>query len=689
MHSHDDEAESCGAGPCGHDHAPVTRTGIWLAIAAVLSLLVAYSYSVFGADRSGYAGSIPTALYWVAFVSGGLFATLDALRSLARGRLTIDVLMVAAGLGAAWIGHLPEGALLLTLFSIGHAAEHHAVARADKSIRALTAMRPTTATRLDPVTRQTTEVAIDSVRVGDTVVVKPDRRIPVDGVVIAGQSSVDQSAITGESIPVDKNPLADFDAVRDDAALVAKDQQVFAGTVNGYGSLEIQVTRKNSDSTLARVARLIAEAKTQRSPTQRLTEAFEKRYVPAVLVLVAIILFAFVVIDEPFSRSLYRAMAVLVAASPCALAIATPSAVLSAIARAGRKGVLVKGGGPLEQLGRVAAVAFDKTGTLTTGRPEVAEIITMPGVSRRELLAVACAVQRLSDHPLARAIVRAAETELSADAFTADSLAVSDIRRVAGQGVTARLADRLIAIGNAKLFESAANSTGSLSQRLIAAAEPLQANGSTITFVQSDDRPLGVIALIDTLRPSARQAVASLRQLGLQPLVMLSGDHARAAQAIGERLELDEVRGDLSPEDKVDWVANLNQARVTAMVGDGANDAPAMAAASVSVAMGAAGSDVALETADVALMGDDLVKLPFALELGRASSRVIRQNLWISLGMIAFLVPAALAGLELGAAVILHEGSTVLVVANALRLLAFRSTAGNEKTPPHGIATGR
>jgi Cd2+/Zn2+-exporting ATPase len=367
-------------------------------------------------------------------------------------------------------------------------------------------------------------------------------------------------------------------------------------------------------------------------------------------------------------------MAVLVAASPCALAIATPSAVLSAIARAGRDGVLIKGGGPLEQLGRVTAVAFDKTGTLTTGRPEVVDVVSMPRVSREEVISVASAVQRLSDHPLARAIVRADDESGHQDLRNHKALNHgTEVERIAGQGVVAHIDGERVAVGNAKLFQGSVPGGGVMPSEIASAESELRANGRTIAIVRRGEQYLGVIGIVDTPRPVAKQVIDDLRQIGMRQLVMLSGDHQEAAQSIARELGLDDARGDLLPEEKVAEVSKLSQTHVTAMVGDGANDAPAMAAASVSIAMGAAGSDVALETADIALMGDDLAKLPFAIALAQASNRITRQNLWISLGTIAFLLPATILGFRLGAAVVLHEGSTLVVVANALRLLRFRS----------------
>jgi len=665
-HSHDHDHD--------HDHAELSGWGLWFAVIALASLLFAWSISwlpAFIGESTGNA-IIVQSLYGSAFLFGGFFAAIDMAKSLMRGRLTIDTLMIAAGIGAAFIGHLPEGALLLVLFSIGHAAEHYAMGRAERSINALGSMRPDTASRIDPATKEVTVVPIAEIHVGDTVLVRPDNRLPVDGIVVDGNSSVDQSPITGESIPVDKSPLSYGGDVWPPPMTVAMDHVVFAGTINGGGSMTIRATRRNDDSTLAKVVRMIAEAKTQRSPTQRLADSFERVFVPIVLALVAILLFAFVVVDEPFSRSLYRAMAVLVAASPCALAIATPAAVLSAVARAGRDGVLIKGGGPLEQLGQVTAVAFDKTGTLTTGRPEVVDVVLMPNITRAELLATAAAVQRLSDHPLARAIVRASDSESHAAAAIDE--AVTEVNRVNGRGVSARLGGELVSIGNLKLFSESEANHGPVSQELRHAENELVHQGRTIAIVARENRFLGVIGMVDTLRPAAKTVVENLHAIGIRRVVMLSGDHQNAAMAIANLLTLDDARGDLMPADKVAIVSELSKTNVIAMVGDGANDAPAMAAASVSIAMGAAGSDVALETADIALMGDDLTKLPLAISLGQAGNRVIRQNLVISLGMIVFLVPAAIFGLRLGPAVVLHEGSTIVVVLNALRLLRFRYT---------------
>ena len=420
--------------------------------------------------------------------------------------------------------------------------------------------------------------------------------------------------------------------------------------------------------------KMVMEAEAQRSPTQRLTDRFEKYYVPAVMLFVLLLLFAFLVIDEPFSASFYRAMAVLVGASPCALAIATPSAVLSAVARGGRAGVLFKGGGPIELLGNVQQIAFDKTGTLTIGKPQLVDIFTAEGVSEVQLLATAAAVERLSPHPLAKAIWRTAKERLGDHRIEV----AGDLHSVTGQGIVAKLDGQVVAIGTESLFAADAKQSPSVPKEIRQAADDLRSRGRTIMIVKHGDRFLGVLGLLDDARPAAKTTIHQLRTMNVQQMVMLSGDHQTVADAIASQVDLDSARGDLMPADKVDAIRDMTTRGVTAMVGDGVNDAPAMAAASVAIAMGAAGSDVAMETADVALMGDDLSKLPFAVALSRQATTIIRQNLWISLGMVLILIPAGLLGLNLAAAVVFHEGSTVFVVLNALRLLAFRVNTSSD-----------
>ncbi|MEV8181408.1 MULTISPECIES: heavy metal translocating P-type ATPase [Micrococcaceae] len=608
--------------------------------------------------------AVSTALYIAAYFFGGYYTLKEAIQTVMAKRFEIDFLMLVAAAGAAVLGELAEGALLLALFSIGHALEGYAMGRARRAIQALAELAPESAIVKRDGTEQ--EIPVGELRIGDTVIIKPNTRIPSDGYVTVGESSVDQSAVTGESIPVDKAPIGP-QASRNEVDIPAE-SRIYAGTVNGPGVLEIAVTRLSKDSTLARVVRMVSEAQAQTSPTQRFTDRFQRVFVPAVLILVVVLLFAGLVIDEPFSATLYRALAVLVAASPCALAISTPSAVLSGLARAARGGLLIKGGGPLENLGTLRAIAFDKTGTLTEGKPEMTDVEPADGVKESELLNVALAVESQSDHPLASAIVRAARARLDGTPL----LTAGAVTSITGRGVSAVIDGEEIHIGKQRLFTEIDGSP--LTKDIADSTARLEAAGRTTMVVRRGSRYLGVLGLMDTPRDSAATVVTQLRQAGIRHMIMLSGDNQTVADAVAGKLGLDEARGDLLPEDKVTAVIDLRaREHKVAMVGDGVNDAPAMANATVGIAMGAAGSDVAMETADVALMGDDLQRLPFAVNLSRQSSRIIRQNLWASLGVVAILIPATITGtIGIGLAVLVHEGSTLLVVANALRLLAYR-----------------
>ncbi len=612
---------------------------------------------------------VPWSLYVAAYFFGGFFTLREAIESIRAGRFEIDSLMLVAAIGAASLGAWAEGALLLFLFSIGHALEHYAMGRARRAIEALAELAPDTA--MVRRNGDVKELPVDQLQRGDVVIVKPNERISADGFVIKGESSVNQAPITGESVPVDKQPVADPQQAAKNPDGIEARHRVFAGTINESGALEVQVTKLSTDSTLARVVTMVNEAETQQSPTQRFTDRFEKYFVPAVLGFVVLLLFAWIVIDEPFSASFYRAMAVLVAASPCALAISTPSAVLSGVARAARGGVLVKGGGPLENLGTLGAIAFDKTGTLTEGKPRLADVVPLEGASEDELLRVAVAVESLSDHPLAAAVVRDGKERLaSRDAQLSTMPEASDLQSITGRGVKAQFDGKSVYIGKDDLFAEVDGPP--LPEAMREQVESLESAGRTTMIVRYGERYLGVLGLMDTPRDAAKAMIGRLRELGVRRMIMISGDNQQVVDAVGKEVGIDEAWGDLMPDDKVDAIKKLRQQEDVAMVGDGVNDAPAMANATVGIAMGAAGSDVALETADVALMADDLNHLPFAVGLSRQTSRIIRQNLWFSLGMVALLVPATIFGLQMGAAVLLHEGSTLLVVFNALRLLAYR-----------------
>ncbi|MCY4126073.1 MAG: heavy metal translocating P-type ATPase, partial [Pseudomonas sp.] len=413
----------------------------------------------------------------------------------------------------------------------------------------------------------------------------------------------------------------------------------------------------------------VSEAEVRKSPTQRFTDRFQRVFVPLVLLLVVGLMFAGIFLDEPFRDSFYRAMAVLVAASPCALAIATPSAILSGIARAARGGVLIKGGAPLEELGSLNAMAFDKTGTLTEGRPRITDVIPVGGTQIEDLLNVAIAVESMSDHPLAAAIVRDGEEMIG----TRRRFQAKNMSNMIGRGVRAELDGQFVWIGKVEMFGT--DGVPALSKAALEAAERLRQSGRTTMVVRRADKDLGAIGLLDTPREGAKEALQKLREMGIGRMVMISGDHNRVAEAVARQVGLDEAWGDLMPEDKVKAIKNLRLSSSVAMVGDGVNDAPAMANSSVGIAMGAAGSDVALETADIALMADDIRQLPFAVGLSRHTRSIIRQNLFVSLGIVAILVPSTIMGLSIGAAVAIHEGSTLLVVFNALRLLAYRKVA--------------
>jgi Cd2+/Zn2+-exporting ATPase len=634
------------------------RAELWFALAAGGTLALGWALD------GHVAVLLSRAIYSAAYVLGGFFTLREAWENVRSRRFEIDTLMLVAAIGAAALGAWAEGGLLLFLFSLGHALEHFAMGRARHAIEALAQLAPERATVRRGETMTT--VPLEALRLGDRVVVRPYERLPADGIVAAGESAVNEAPITGESAPLDKGPLADAEDAVGGFAKVSAAHRVFAGTINGAGALEVIVARLAGETTLARVVKMVAEAQAQRSPTQRFTDRFEAVFVPSVLVVVGALMLAWLVIDEPFSASFYRAMAVLVAASPCALAISVPSAVLSGIARAARGGVLIKGGAALENLGTVSAIAFDKTGTLTEGKPRLTDVVPADGVPEEELLAVAMAVETRSDHPLAAAVVRDGAGRLGGR----PTPAAEEVTAVTGNGVMGMVGGLTVQIAKPRFFD--ALETERPPEALQAEAQRLEEAGRTVMMVRHGARFLGVLGLMDTPRESARAVVDRLRALGIRRVIMLSGDNQSVADNVAQALGLDEARGGLMPEDKVEALRSLKRSdgRV-AMVGDGVNDAPAMANATIGIAMGAAGSDVALEAADVALMADDLNHLPFAVGLSRRSSATVRQNLWMSLGAVALLVPATLFGLRIGAAVVFHEGSTVLVVLNALRLLAY------------------
>ncbi|GLR17066.1 heavy metal translocating P-type ATPase [Portibacter lacus] len=607
--------------------------------------------------------NITIGFYLFSYFFGGFYTTKEAYEAITEGKFEIDFLMLFAAIGAAILGEWAEGALLLFLFSLGHSLEHYAMNRARKSITALSDLAPPTAIRLEG--EKQVEIPIEELELGDIILVKPNNKIAADGVVIKGESQVNQASITGESVPVQKLATNHISTTFDK---LKSENRVFSGTINGAQPLEIKVLKKASDSTLSRIVTMVNEAESQKSPTQHFTDKFEKYFVPFVLILVGILMLAFLVIDETFKQSFYRAMAVLVSASPCALAISTPSAVLSGVARAARSGILIKGGGPLEKLGDITVIAFDKTGTLTEGKPKLTQVIALNDKDRTLLLETAAAVEALSDHPLAEAITIGSIKLLNTDQFPK----AENLKAITARGVKAMINKEEVFIGNRLLMKEVSNQE--VPSKIDQIMSELEENGETSMIVRRGDKYLGIVAVMDIARPDAIKTLSALKGMGIKKMVMLTGDHQSVANAVASKIGITDPRGNLLPEDKVEEIKKLIASKeIVAMIGDGVNDAPALATANIGIAMGAAGSPIALETADIALMADRIDKLPFAIKLSRRTKSIIKQNLWISLGMVAILIPLTITGIaSIGPAVVGHEGSTLVVVLNALRLLAVK-----------------
>lgn len=650
-----------------HNHKDHAHNGIFGANTELIFSLICGILlgSGFGLSFIGSSAQhLSLILYIIAYFFGGYYTAKEALGTMLKGGFEIDFLMLVAAIGAAILGSWEDGALLLFLFSLGHALEHYAMGKARKSITSLTDLAPPTALRIRQGVMD--EVSVATLAVGDTILIRPHSKISADGVVVKGEGNINQAPITGESIPVEKSPVPDHNKDYSKEKTIDPKHRVFAGTINGSSALEVKVIREAKNSTISRLIRMVNEAEKQKSPTQLFADRFEKIFVPTILVLVTLLCFAFLVVDEPFAKSFYRAMSVLVAASPCALAISTPSAVLSGVARAARGGVLIKGGRPLEDLGSLSAIAFDKTGTLTEGKPTLTNIIALDGFSETELLKLSVSVERQSDHPLARAIVNGAMEKLKNEEIPD----ADNVIGVVGRGVQAEVLGHLIRIGNKAFFEAE-----HVTEELSGVLRELEKQGNTSMLVQCDKRFIGILTLMDMPRKDAANVLDSLAKLGIRKMVMLTGDNQLVAEAVASQIGITDPMGGLMPEEKVKAMVNLQKSETrVAMVGDGVNDAPAMAKSTVGIAMGAAGSDVALETADIALMSDKLGGLPFAIGLSRQARRIIRQNIFISLGTVAVLIPLTIMGLaSLGPAVVAHEGSTLVVVLNALRLLGYQN----------------
>ncbi|MEU3486522.1 heavy metal translocating P-type ATPase [Streptomyces massasporeus] len=630
----------------------------WAAAATVLFLL-ALPLQLTGAPAWTWGP-----LYALSYVTGGWEPGWEGLKALKDRTLDVDLLMVVAALGAAAIGQVMDGALLIVIFATSGALEALATARTADSVRGLLDLAPATATRLSPDGGEQA-VAVEDLTVGDIVLVRPGERVGADGRVLDGASEVDQATITGEPLPVPKE----------------RGDEVFAGTLNGTGALRVRVERDASDSVIARIVRMVQEASETKAPTQLFIEKVEQRYSLGMVAATLAVFLVPLAFGAQLTDALLRAMTFMIVASPCAVVLATMPPLLSAIANAGRHGVLVKSAVVMERLGQVDAVALDKTGTLTEGSPRVTDVRPLPGsgLDEGELLTLAAAAERPSEHPLARAVVDAAR-ERGLDLPDAQGFTSAP-----GVGVTAVVGGRTVAVGApARLLETVDGTAVKLEEFGRTAAE-LEESGRTAVLVVVDGTPAGLLGIADRLRPDAAATVASLARLTGSAPVLLTGDNPRAAAHLAAEAGIDDVRAGLLPQDKLNAVRELESAgRKVLVVGDGVNDAPALAAAHTGIAMGRAGSDLALETADAVVVRDELAAVPATVALSRRARRLVVQNLVIAGVFIAGLVVWDLAGdLPLPLGVAGHEGSTVLVGLNGLRLLregAWQRAAAGESS---------
>lgn len=630
-------------------HAPIVKPSIhsvksWIAqygegAAALLSgLLIAVAWMLGNVSETA-----SVLVYLLAFVVGGFAKAKEGLETLIQERdLDVNLLMIVAAIGAACIGYWAEGAVLIFIFSLSGALESYTMARSHRDISSLMELKPETAVLYTE--GQETVVPIEQLSVGDMVIVKPGERIPSDGVVKGGASAVNQASITGESVPVDK---------------VAGDG-VYAGTLNGQGILFVEVTQTSESSLFAKIIRLVQEAQSEKPASQRFIERFERIYARVIIAgTLLLVLVPPVLSAVSWSDAFYKAMVFLVVASPCALVASIMPAVLSAVSNGARQGLLVKGGAHLEHLANTAVVAFDKTGTLTEGKPAVTDVVAFRSYTEEQVLEIAASIESFSEHPLAKAVVQhAAERKLEVgrpDRFTS----------LTGFGVEADYKGETWTIGKPEWTDAETREA-----EVTATVHELEQQGKTVVVLRGSEGPAGLIAMQDRIRPQAAAVVARLKKMGIT-VAMLTGDQERTAQAVAREAGIDLVYARLLPEEKVARIKELRQTYgKVAMVGDGVNDAPALAAATTGIAMGGAGSDSALETADIVLMNDDTRNIATAIALGQKTKKIIKQNLVFSISVIVMLIAANfLQGIALPLGVVGHEGSTILVILNGLRLL--------------------
>ena len=652
-------SDACG---CGHDEPATGEQAeeheperLWqireLQLAAVSGVFL------LAALIAGWAGAprpVELVLEWLALLVGAYTFVPSTLKRLTKGKIGVGTLMTIAAVGAVILGEVGEAAMLAFLFSISEGMEEYSLARTRRGLRALLSLVPEQATIL----RDGTEIVVSpaELRVGDRMLVKPGERIATDGIIRGGRTALDVSAITGESVPVEAGPGA----------------EVFAGSINGTGVLEVEVTTTAEDNSLARIVRIVEAEQARKGASQRLADRIAQPLVPGIMVAAALIAVLGSLLGDPVTW-IERALVVLVAASPCALAISVPVTVVAAVGAASKLGVLVKGGAALEALGTVRGVALDKTGTLTANRPAVIDVTTTGGATRDHVLHLAAALEARSEHPLARAILAAVDEVTPA----------SEVEAVTGAGLTGHLDGHTIRLGRPGWLDPGP---------LAADVERMQRAGATAVLVEDDGQVVGAIAVRDELRPEAAQVVAQLRRDGYY-VAMLTGDNHATATALAQDVGIEAVHAELRPEDKARLVQQMRGQRPTAMVGDGVNDAPALATADLGIAMGAMGTDVAIETADVALMGEDLRHLPQAFTHARRARRIMLQNVGLSLGLITALMPLALFGvLGLAAVVLVHELAEVVVIANGVRAgrtmpLAITAGSGQPALTPAAVGT--
>ncbi|ASN07063.1 heavy metal translocating P-type ATPase [Virgibacillus necropolis] len=612
-------------------------------ITAMISLffiIVGYIFSI----QLGEESLITIGTFGVAIIIGGFDLFKVGLKNLTKLQFDMKTLMTIAVIGAVIIGEWGEGAVVVFLFALSEALESYSMDKARQSIQSLMDIAPNRATIRR--NNETMEIDVEDVRIDDIMLIKPGQKIAMDGEVVKGQSSINQATITGESIPAYKTT----------------GDEVFAGTLNEEGTLEVRVTKHVEDTTIAKIIHLVEEAQAERAPSQQFVDRFAKYYTPAIMLialLVAVIPPLF--FGEGWSEWVYSGLAVLVVGCPCALVISTPVAIVTAIGNAARKGVLIKGGIHLEETGRLKVIAFDKTGTLTEGKPEVTEVIRLSEMSHEEILGVAKAIEAFSQHPLASAIIRKADNE-QVNAFEAE-----DFQSITGKGAKATVNSTVYFIGSPSLFEGMVSvSTGTKQQ-----IKELQIQGKTVMLIGTEREVKGLIAVADQVRESSPSIIQKLHRLGIEKTVMLTGDNEATGKAIGKQLGLSETRAELMPQDKLESIKTLRERYGNvAMVGDGVNDAPALATATVGIAMGGAGTDTALETADIALMADDLERLPYTISLSRKTLSIIKQNVSFALALKVLALLLIIPGwLTLWLAIFADMGATLIVVLNSLRLM--------------------